>query len=188
MVRWIDAFSPPFFINNYIAFKIMNNLKNFSEYINESKSERKIVQDLARHLSFDKEIVAYLNTSRSKREEGWRELLARKLHGKQLDYINYITKNMVADYNPRITGVESSHGAYADDDYDENGKETVTNKLTLGEIVSDIDDRVSNIEDTLGIDPDNAETLDKVKSKLKEVGYEPDWVEDEETKEEPEEE
>lgn len=189
MIRWVDSFQSTFFHKYIICVVIynMNNLKTFSEYINESKSDRKIVQDLARHLSFDKEIVAYLNTARSRREEGWREILARKLHGKQLDYINYITKNMVADYNPRITGVESSQGTYATDDYDEDGKETVTNKLTLGEIVSDIDDRVSDIEDTLGIDPNNAETIDKVKHKLKEVGYEPDWI-DEETKEEPEEE
>ena len=76
----------------------------YCEYITEMKSERKTVQDLARHLAFDKDVIKYLNTSRAKRKIGWRELLTTKLRGQQLDYINYITKNMVADYNPQITG------------------------------------------------------------------------------------
>lgn len=163
----------------------MNNIKDYKEFLNEAKSERKIVQDLARHLSFDKEVVKYLNTSRSKRAEGWRELLARKLHGKQLDYINYITKNMVADYNPRITGYVKMNGASGSGDNEEDdGLDTISNKLSLGEIVNDIGDRVTDIENTLGIDPENHETLDKVVSKLKEVGYEPDWVDDENEQEE----
>ena len=82
----------------------MNNIKYFDEFVTEAKSESDIVKDLARHLSFDRDVVKYLNTSRAKREIGWRELLADKLHGKNLDYINYITKNMVADYNPQIVG------------------------------------------------------------------------------------
>lgn len=163
----------------------MNNIKNFSEYITEAKSERKIVQDLARHLSFDKEIIKYLNTSRAKRTEGWRDLLSRKLHGKQLDYINYITKNMVADYNPQITGYVKMDTSTISDTSD-NGEDTVSNKLTLGEIVNDISDRVTDIEDTLGIDPTNSDTLDKVKDKLKEVGYEPDWVENNDIEQEEE--
>lgn len=165
----------------------MNNIKNYQEYITEMKSERKIVQDLARHLSFDKEIIKYLNTSRAKRTEGWRDLLTRKLHGKQLDYVNYITKNMVADYNPQITGyVKMETGDIYSDSTD--GTDSTSNKMTLGEIVNDISDRVSDIEGTLGIDPEDAETLDKVVNKLKEVGYEPDWVDDENDKEMSEEE
>ena len=82
----------------------MNNIKDFSQYVIEAKSERETVRDLARRLSFDKDVIKYLNTSRAKRKIGWRELLQSKLHGNNLDYINYITKNMVADYNPQITG------------------------------------------------------------------------------------
>ena len=82
----------------------MNNIKHFDEFITEVKSDKDIVKDLARHLSFDRDVVKYLNTSRAKRKIGWRELLSDKLHGKNLDYIKYITKNMVADYNPQIVG------------------------------------------------------------------------------------
>ena len=32
----------------------MNNIKHFDEFITEVKSERDIVKDLARHLSFDR--------------------------------------------------------------------------------------------------------------------------------------
>ena len=83
----------------------MNTIKSYNEFLLlEMKTEKEIVQDLARHLAFDRDVIKYLNTSRSKRKIGWRELLDYKLRGKQKDYINYITKNMVADYNPRITG------------------------------------------------------------------------------------
>ena len=39
---------------------------NYNDYLIEAKSERKIVQDLARHLSFDKDVIKHLNTSRAK--------------------------------------------------------------------------------------------------------------------------
>lgn len=160
----------------------MGIIRKFDEFINEAKSERQIVQDLARHLSFDKEVIKYLNTSRAKRTEGWRELLQRKLRGHQLDYINYITKNMVADYNPQITGYLGM-GPTGNDDEDE----TISGKykgMSLKDIVRDIDDRVDDIEDVLGIDSEDKETVDKVKDKLKEIGYEPDWIEDEEDEDE----
>ena len=50
----------------------MNNIKQYSNFILEMKSDKDIVKDLARHLAFDKDIVKYLNTSRAKREMGWR--------------------------------------------------------------------------------------------------------------------
>ena len=56
----------------------MNNIKDFSQYVIEAKSEREIVRDLARRLSFDKDVIKYLNTSRAKRKIGWRELLQSK--------------------------------------------------------------------------------------------------------------
>ena len=161
----------------------MKNIRGYCEYITEMKSERKIVQDLARHLAFDKDVVKYLNTSRAKRTMGWRELLQTKLRGKQLDYINYITKNMVADYNPQITGylhIEKE----GDDDEKKDVLKRKGNNLDITDIVNNISDRVEDIEDTLGIDPDDKETLDKVVNKLKEVGYEPDWIGEEEEEEE----
>lgn len=157
----------------------MKNIRGYCEYITEMKSERKIVQDLARHLAFDKDVIKYLNTSRAKRTMGWRELLQTKLRGKQLDYINYITKNMVADYNPQITGylhIEKE----GDDDEKKDILKRKGNNLDITDIVNNISDRVEDIEDTLGIDPDDKETLDKVVNKLKEVGYEPDWIGEEE--------
>ena len=66
----------------------MNNIKNYTEFLLEMKSDKDIVKDLARHLSFDKDIIKYLNTSRAKREIGWREMLDTKLHGKNKCYSN----------------------------------------------------------------------------------------------------
>lgn len=177
------------FFHKYTIYRLynMNNIKNYQEYVTEAKSERKIVQDLARHLSFDKDIIKYLNTSRAKRTEGWREILTRKLHGSQLDYVNYITKNMVSDYNPQITGYIKLDGgdSYSDSTNDGNPS---SNKMSLGEIINDLSDRVINIEDTLGINPEDATTLDKVTNKLKEIGYEPDWIDDEDEEKDNEEE
>ena len=44
----------------------MGKIKYFDEFIIEAKSEKDIVKDLARHLSFDRDVVKYLNTSRAK--------------------------------------------------------------------------------------------------------------------------
>lgn len=150
---------------------------NYNDYLIEAKSERKIVQDLARHLSFDKDVIKHLNTSRAKRKEGWRDLLSRKLHGSQLDYINYITKNMVADYNPQITGYikYDEKGSYSDSTTEDG---VYSNKLSLSEIVNDLADRISDIENLLGIIPSKTESLEMASKRLKEVGYEPDWVEE----------
>jgi hypothetical protein len=144
----------------------MNNLKDYEEYINEAKSVREIVRDLARRLSFDKDVIKFLNTSRAKRTMGWRELLQSKLHGNNLDYINYITKNMVADYNPQITGyinVRDEEEGDFDEEEEEKNKER---KGVLGDNIDDIESRVEDIEYVLGIDPDDRDTIDIAKDKL----------------------
>lgn len=144
----------------------MNNLKDFEQYVNEAKSVREIVRDLARRLSFDKDVIKFLNTSRAKRTMGWRELLQSKLHGNNLDYINYITKNMVADYNPQITGyinVKDEDEGDFDEEEEEKNKER---KGVLGDNLDDIESRVEDIEYVLGIDPDDRDTIEIAKDKL----------------------
>ena len=145
----------------------MNNLKNFDEFIIEMKSERDIVKDLARHLSFDRDVVKYLNTSRAKREMGWRELLADKLHGKNLNYINYITKNMVADYNPQIVGPMNFKDTEGDFDV-ENEKEAKENdeEAPLERKIKKLEDKIDTLEDVLEIDPVHPETVEVTKKEL----------------------
>lgn len=158
----------------------MYTVKNYTQFITEMKSEREIVRDIARRLSHDKDIIKYLNTSRSKRKIGWRELLADKLHGGNLDYINYITKNMVADYNPQITGYinigrseESGEGEGEEFNFD--GGVTRIN-LTFKEL----QDRLDNIEDVLQIDPEEEETVEITKDKLSVILGEDSDIDEEE--------
>ena len=144
----------------------MNNIKDFSQYLIEAKSEREIVRDLARRLSFDKDVIKYLNTSRAKRKIGWRELLKSKLHGDNLDYINYITKNMVADYNPQITGFINPKES---DEEEENFDKRVSKKhrdMKLDASIGDIENRLEDIEYVLGIDPDDSDTVEFAKQEL----------------------
>ena len=145
----------------------MNNIKYFDEFITEVKSDKDIVKDLARHLSFDRDVVKYLNTSRAKREIGWRELLADKLHGKNLDYINYITKNMVADYNPQIVGPTNFKDEEGDFDV-ENEKEAKEDdgRTPLEIKIDKLEDRIENIEDVLEIDPLFPDTRELTKQEL----------------------
>ena len=144
----------------------MNNIKHFDEFITEMKSDKDIVKDLARHLSFDRDVVKYLNTSRAKRKIGWRELLADKLHGKNLDYINYITKNMVADYNPQIVGPMNFKDEEGDFDV-EREKEANNDKKTPLEIKIDkLENKIDKIEDVLEIDPSVPETTEITKQEL----------------------
>ena len=149
----------------------MNTLKSYSEFITEMKSEKDIVRDLARHLAFDKDIIKYLNTSRAKREIGWREMLDTKLHGKNKDYINYLTKNMVADYNPQITGYihinEPEEGDFDENPEDDRG----FFDLSPEEQIADLNTRLTGVEDVLGIDPDDEESLDRVEQALDDAGY-----------------
>lgn len=163
----------------------MNNIKNFDEFVAEAKSERDIVKDLARHLSFDRDIVKYLNTSRAKRKIGWRELLADKLHGKNLDYINYITKNMVADYNSQIVGPMN----FKDDDGDfdvENEKEKSDDgKTPIEKKLDRLEDKINKIEDVLEIEPSFPDTIKITKQELDltpiedKIGNEDDNIEEE---------
>lgn len=135
------------------------------------KSEKDIVKDLARHLAFDKDIIKYLNTSRAKREIGWREMLDTKLHGKNKDYINYLTKNMVADYNPQITGYIHINDPEEEDFDQREEDERGFFDLSPEEQIADLNNRVSGVEDLLGIDPDDAESLDRVEQALDNAGY-----------------
>lgn len=150
----------------------MNNIKNYTEFILEMKSDKDIVKDLARHLAFDKDIVKYLNTSRAKREIGWREMLDTKLHGKNKDYINYLTKNMIADYNPQITGYIHINDKTDEEDFDQTkNDERGFNDMSPEDQISDLNIRVSGVENLLGIDPDDATTLDDVAKALDDAGY-----------------
>ena len=159
----------------------MNNIKNYTEFLLEVKSDKDIVKDLARHLSFDKDIIKYLNTSRAKRELGWREMLDTKLHGKNKFYINYITKNMVADYNPQITGYIHINDDEDEEDFDQQDKDRGFDDMTPEEQIADLNDRVGDVEDLLGIDPDKDASLDDVAKALDKAGYEkPEPKDDEE--------
>ena len=145
----------------------MNNIKYFDEFIIEMKSDKDIVKDLARHLSFDRDVVKYLNTSRAKRKIGWRELLADKLHGKNLDYINYITKNMVADYNPQIVGAVNFKDEEGDFDV-ENEKEAAEEdgKSPLEKKIDSLENKIDTIEDVLEIRPGFPEATEITKQEL----------------------
>ena len=151
----------------------MNNLKSYSDFLLEMKSDKEIVRDLARHLAFDKDIVKYLNTSRAKRELGWREMLDTKLHGKNKDYINYLTKNMIADYNPQITGyIHINDPEEGDFDNDEEMKDRGFDDMSTEDQIADLNIRVTGVEGLLGIDPDDEKSLDKVAKALDDAGYE----------------
>ena len=159
----------------------MNNIKNYTEFLLEVKSDKDIVRDLARHLAFDKDIVKYLNTSRAKREIGWREMLDTKLHGKNKFYINYITKNMVADYNPQITGYVHINDPEEDDfDQAEEVKDRGFDDMSTEDQIADLNDRVGDVENLLGIDPDDDKSLNKVAKALDKAGYEKPEDEEEE--------
>ena len=144
----------------------MNNVKHFDEFITEVKSDRDIVKDLARHLSFDRDVVKYLNTSRAKRKIGWRELLADKLHGKNLDYINYITKNMVADYNPQIVGPVNFKDGEGDFDVENEKEQEGDGKSPLEKKIDRLSDKIEAIEDILEIEPGFPEATEITKQEL----------------------
>ena len=144
----------------------MNNIKYFDEFVTEAKCERDIVIDLARHLSFDRDVVKYLNTSRAKRKIGWRELLADKLHGKNLDYINYITKNMVADYNPQIVGPMNFKDDEGDFDVENEKDASNDEKTPLEKKIDKIEKKIDTIEDILEIEPGFPEAIEITKKEL----------------------
>ena len=166
----------------------MERVKKFAEFICEMKDTRELVRDLARRLSFDKDVIKYLNTSRAKREMGWRELLGDKLHGKNLNYINYITKSMVADYNPQIVGPQK-YSEKAEGDFDVRNEEEAQNEKewndsSLGDRIENIRDRVEDIEDLLGVNPDDSDSLKKVDKALKDAGYDAPEIEIDDEEEE----
>lgn len=144
----------------------MNNIKYFDEFVTEAKSERDIVKDLARHLSFDRDVVKYLNTSRAKREIGWRELLADKLHGKNLDYINYITKNMVADYNPQIVGPMNFKDGEGDFDVENEKNNNDDEKSPIEKKIDRLEKKIDTLEDILEIEPGFPEAIEITKKEL----------------------
>ena len=162
----------------------MNNLKSYSDFLLEMKSDKEIVRDLARHLAFDKDIVKYLNTSRAKRELGWREMLDTKLHGKNKDYINYLTKNMIADYNPQITGyIHINEPEEGDFDNEDEINDRGFDDMSTEDQIADLNVRVTGVEGLLGIDPDDEKSLDRVAKALDDAGYEkpePEEAEEEE--------
>ena len=164
----------------------MNNIKQYSNFILEMKSDKDIVKDLARHLAFDKDIVKYLNTSRAKREMGWREMLDTKLHGKNKDYINYLTKNMIADYNPQITGYihinDDEEGDF--DKEQEEKRKNEFDEMSLEDKLSDLNNRLADIEQVLGINPNDDKSIDKVDKALKDAGYEAPEIKIDEEEEE----
>ena len=144
----------------------MNNIKYFDEFVTEAKSERDIVKDLARHLSFDRDVVKYLNTSRAKRKIGWRELLADKLHGKNLDYINYITKNMVADYNPQIVGPMNFKDDEGDFDVENEKNNNDDEKSPIEKKIDRLEKKIDTLEDILEIEPGFPEAIEITKKEL----------------------
>lgn len=144
----------------------MNNIKYFDEFVTEAKSERDIVKDLARHLSFDRDVVKYLNTSRAKRKIGWRELLADKLHGKNLDYINYITKNMVADYNPQIVGPMNFKDGEGEFDVENEKINNDDEKSPIEKKIDRLEKKIDTLEDILEIEPGFPEAIEITKKEL----------------------
>ena len=144
----------------------MNNIKYFDEFVTEAKSERDIVKDLARHISFDRDVVKYLNTSRAKRKIGWRELLADKLHGKNLDYINYITKNMVADYNPQIVGPMNFKDDEGDFDVENEKNNKDDEKSPIEKKIDRLEKKIDTLEDILEIEPGFPEAIEITKKEL----------------------
>ena len=144
----------------------MNNIKYFDEFVTEAKSERDIVKDLARHLSFDRDVVKYLNTSKAKRKIGWRELLADKLHGKNLDYINYITKNMVADYNPQIVGPMNFKDGEGDFDVENEKTNKDDEKSPIEKKIDRLEKKIDTLEDILEIEPGFPEAIEITKKEL----------------------
>lgn len=161
----------------------MSHIKTFSEFINsgsinEEKTIENKVKSLSRHLAFDKDVIKYLNTTRSKREIGWRELLQKKLHGSNQDYITYITKNMVQNMNPKITGPVSVKFKNNEEDTDDVELDSRLKNLPIDDKIEDINRRLEDVEDTLGINPDDEDTLIKAKEKAEELGF--DTIENDE--------
>ena len=95
---------------------------------------------------------------------------------------------MVADYNPQIVGPQK-YSEKAEGDFDvrneeEAQKEKEWNNSSLGDRIENIKDRVEDIEDLLGINPDDSDSLDKVDKALKDAGYDAPEIEIDDEEEE----
>ena len=94
-------------------------------------------------------------------------MLADKLHGKNLDYINYITKNMVADYNPQIVGPINFKDDEGDFDVElEKEASEDDGKSPLERKIDKLEDKINNIEDILEIEPGFPEATEITKAEL----------------------
>ena len=109
-------------------------------------------------------------------------MLADKQHGKNLDYINYITKNMVADYNPQIVGPVNFKDNEGDFDV-ENEKEAAEDdgRTPLEKKIDRLEDKIDTIEDVLEIKPGFPETIEITKQELDLTPFE-DKIKDNEDK------
>ena len=83
-----------------------------------------------------------------------------------MDYINYITKNMVADYNPQIVGPvnfkdnEGDFDVTREDDTQDDGKTPLEKKIDR------LSDKIDTIEDILEIEPGFPEAVEITKKEL----------------------
>jgi hypothetical protein len=90
---------------------------------------------------------------------------------------------MVADYNPQITGYIHINDDEDEEDFDQQDKDRGFDDMSPEEQIADLNDRVGDVEDLLGIDPDDDKSLDRVEKELDRIGYEkpePDETEEEE--------
>ena len=88
---------------------------------------------------------------------------------------------MVADYNPQITGYIHVNDHEDEEDFDQKDKDRGFDDMNTEEQIADLNDRVGDVENLLGIDPDKATSLDKVAKALDKAGYErPEDKDDEE--------
>jgi hypothetical protein len=88
---------------------------------------------------------------------------------------------MVADYNPQITGYIHINDDEDEEDFDQQDKDRGFDDMTPEEQIADLNDRVGDVEDLLGIDPDKDASLDQVAKALDKAGYEkPEPKDDEE--------
>jgi hypothetical protein len=90
---------------------------------------------------------------------------------------------MVADYNPQITGYIHINDEEDEEDFDQQDKDRGFDDMSTEDQIADLNDRVGDVENLLGIDPDKDASLDKVAKALDKAGYEkpdPDEVEEEE--------
>lgn len=87
---------------------------------------------------------------------------------------------MVADYNPQITGYIHIDDDKDEEDFDQRNKDRGFDDISMEDQITDLNDRIGDVESLLGIDPDDDKTLDKVAKALDDAGYEKPEEEEEE--------